>query len=58
MEPERVNQAREFTLIPGDPASHCVSATIEVSLNRYLTLRRFRSGDRRLTGVFRHLENR
>ena len=54
----RVNQAREFTIIPGDPASHCVSATIEVSPNRFLTLRRLRSGDRRLTGVFWRLENR
>ena len=54
----KVNQAREFTIIPDDPASHCVSATIEVSPNRFLTLRRFKSGDRRLTGVFWHLENR
>ncbi len=54
----RVNQAREYTLIPGNPTSHCVSATIEVSPNRFLTLRRFKEHDRRLTGVFWHLENR
>ncbi len=54
----KVNQAREFTIIPNDPPSHCVSATIEVSPNRFLTLRRFKSQDQRLTGVFWHLENR
>ena len=54
----KVNQAREFTIIPNDPPSHCVSATIEVSPNRFLTLRRFKSRDQRLTGVFWHLENR
>ncbi len=54
----QVNQAREFTIIPGEPVSHCVSATIEVLSNRFLTLRRYKEQDQRLTGVFWHLENR